>query len=252
MKRIRPLPIAVRLMVISFLTLLFGCATLKETKLLAPTWFGLEQIAPSVYVSEEVTDQQHTHLLASIPQARTQIINVYGSAISSPKFYACATRACYESFNGYGNGRAIGGTGILLLPDGFNPEVLSHEWSHVELYVRVGDSGYRGIPMWFHEGLAVVVSNLPRHSDETLREAQSRGFAIPPDVKQYGELQVWSEALEEYHNPDGLNVVYAAAGHEVRGWLKRVGPEGLPELIEAINSGDEFVAAYERLANAAN
>lgn len=251
MNHIRHSPFIIWLLIIGIIASLPGCGTLKEAKLLAPSWFGLEQIAPSVYVSRDVTGQQRAQLLAAIPQARNQLIEVYGSVISSPNFYGFANIDRYKSFNGYGNGRAIGESGILLLPVSFSSEVLSHEWSHVELYARVGNTGYGKIPMWFHEGLAVAVSKLPRHSDETLRKAESRGLVIPKDIKTYGELKAWSRALKKFHNDEGLNVMYAAAGHEVRDWLKRVDRKGLLELLDAINAGEDFVVAYNRIAQAA-
>jgi hypothetical protein len=239
--------IAVRLLAISLMAFLWGCATLNETKLHAPTWFGLERMAPNVYVSREVTDQQRGQLLASIRQARKQVTEAFGSIVSDPEIYACADRGCYASFNGYGDGRVVAG-GVLLLPKSFIPEAIAHEWSHVELHARVGRSGYRRIPMWFHEGLAVAVSRLPAHSDDTLRRAQARGYAVPQDVRALGDLKVWSDALRQYQNGEGLNVVYAAAGREVRGWLECVGSRGLPDLIEALNSGEQFVVAYDRIA----
>jgi len=243
-------PIATRLLVIGLVALLSSCGTLREAKLRAPTWFGLEEIAPRVYVSRKLADPQRVQLLESLQQACSQMLEVYGAVVSSPVVYACATRDCYESFNGYGDGRAVA-DGILLLPKSFIPEAISHEWSHVELRARVGRSGYRKIPMWFHEGLAVAVSKLPNHSDETLRKAKARGFAIPKDIKALGERKVWSNALNEYQNAEGLNIMYAAAGHEVRNWLTRVGPRGLLELIEAMNSSEEFIVAYDRIALAA-
>ena len=42
------------LLVDSVTTLLSACSTLKQAKLLEPTWFGLEPIAPRVYVANAV------------------------------------------------------------------------------------------------------------------------------------------------------------------------------------------------------
>jgi len=247
-----PLPasIAVRLLAIGLVALPTGCTSLKEAKLRAPTWFGLEQMEPSVYVAREVTDPQRAQLLASIQQARSQVIEVYGSLVSSPAVYACANRSCYESFNGYGDGRAVA-DGLLLMPKSFIPEAISHEWSHVELYARAGRSGYGRFPMWFHEGLAVVVSKLPSHSDDRLREAEKLGLPIPQRIRELGQLDAWSNALNEYRNFKDINVVYSAAGHEVRDWLKRAGQQGLLELIENVSSGEKFAAAYDRIAERA-
>ena len=103
--------------------------------------------------------------------------------------------------------------------------------------------------MWFHEGLAVVVSKLPNHSDDKLREAEKLGLPIPKKIRELGELEAWSNALNEYRNSKGINVMYTAAGHEVRQWLKRAGQPGLLELIETVNSGEKFTAAYDRIGS---
>src|SRR4029077_4698589 len=144
--------------------------------------------------------------------------------------YACMDRDCYESFNGYGDGRAVA-DGFLLIPKSFVPEAISTEGAHAELYARVGRAGYRKIPMWFHEGLAVAVSKLPNHSDDTLREAERLGLPIPSRIKELEAPGVWSNALNDYQNSKGLNVVYSAAGHEVREWLGRGGKQRVVGLL---------------------
>jgi hypothetical protein len=168
-----------RLFAVSFAALLAGCGTLNEAKLHAPTWFGLEEVAPNLYVSPDVTDPQRAQLRESIAEAESYMTEVFGAVASRPVIYICSNPDCYTAFNGYGDGRAVGNNGILLSPRILHsprsvlPAMISHEWAHVELYTRVGRSAYRRFPMWFHEGLAVVVSKLPNHSEDALREAES-------------------------------------------------------------------------------
>jgi hypothetical protein len=105
--------------------------------------------------------------------------------------------------------------------------------------------------VWFHEGLATVVGNIPRHSEAVYQEAISSGFPIPP-LEELKTVEQWKEAFAKYPNPKGLNVVYSRSGHEVRRWIRRVGQQGLFELIEALNSGEHFDVAYHRILGCAD
>ncbi len=228
-------------------TLLAGCTLLKQAKLYDPVSYGMEQIAPRVYVSKEVPDAQRRELLNSIEQARNRVTAFYGSLVTDPVVYGCAVRACIESFGGVGDGyAAVKLPGILLWTKSFIPEAIAHEWSHLELFFRIGSSGMRTVPMWFNEGLATVVGGYAGHSEAVWQEAVSSGFLIPP-MSDLRTPKQWGEAFRKYSNPKGLNVVYATSGHEVRVWLQRVGHEGLFTLIETIESGVEFSAAYDKL-----
>jgi hypothetical protein len=239
---------APRLLVTGIVALLAGCSTMKQGKLLAPTWFGMEQIGPRVYVMKEVPQNKRQELLDSYHKARSLVSAIYGSTITDAAIYGCFDRECIRTFGGHGDGYAAGKVtpGILLWTKVFGPGEVAHEWSHIELYARTGRSGMRTIPMWFHEGLATVVGDIPRHSEAVYQEAVSSGFPIPPLSELRTEVQ-WGEAFKKYPNAKGLNVVYSTAGHEVRAWLQRVGQQGLLTLIEAVKSGEDFNIAFQRI-----
>lgn len=224
-----------------------ACTVIQDARLAAPTKYGLEELAPNVYVSSDVDARQRHELLDAIEEARNRVAAIYGSRISDPPIYACSTRKCFESFGGRGDGYAIRGTGILLIPKSFVAHAISHEWSHVELQARIGRSHMGTVPLWFNEGLAVVVGDYPGHSEAIWQEAVANGYPIPPldDLRSFGQ---WIAAFKKYPNPKGLNVVYASAGHEVRSWLQQVRLPGLLALIEAVKGGEKFSAAYSRLA----
>jgi hypothetical protein len=226
------------------LALLGGCTTLKQkqARLLDATAFGMEQIAPRVYVSKEVSDDQRKQLLGSILKARDRVTTFYGGLDSDPTFYGCATLACIEFFGGTGDGYAVKMTGILLWPKSFIPDAIAHEWSHVELFARLGNAGMKQIPGWFNEGLAVVVSELPRHSEAVYQEAVSSGYATP--TMRDLQKRDWIPLFKQYENPKGLNIIYSTVGHEVRVWHQRVGQTGLLNLIAALQSGNKFADVY--------
>jgi hypothetical protein len=230
-----------RLYAFYVLALLGGCSTLeqKQARLLDATSFGMEQIAPRVYVSKEVSENQRKQLLDAIEKARHRVTSFYGSLVSDPALYACAARECIEFFGGRGDGYAVKATGILLWQKSFIPEAIAHEWSHVELFARL-DGKFMGMPGWFTEGLAVVVSELPNHSEAVYQEAVSSGYLIPSMRDLAG--RDWD--FKKFENPKGLNVFYSTAGHEVRTWYQRVGQPGLLNLTEALKAGKRFSDVY--------
>lgn len=233
------------LLVVGITTLLSACSTLKQAKLLEPTWFGLEPIAPRVYVANAVPQNKRQELLLSYEEGKRRIEAFYGSLLTDPSVYGCGDRACIQAFGGVGDGFAAGKLrpGILLWTKTFGAGEVAHEWSHLELVARVGRRQMRTVPMWFNEGLATVVGDIPRHSESVYQKALARGYPIPP-LSTLETQEQWREAFTKYPNPEGLNVVYASAGHAVRAWLERVGPQGMHGLIEAIKSGKSFDVAF--------
>jgi len=224
--------------------LVSGCNTMKQkqARLLDPTSYGMEQIAPRVYVGKEILADQRKQLLQSVETARQRVAAFYGGLVSDPTIYGCATRECIEFFGGMGDGYAVKATGILLWPKSLIPEAIAHEWSHIELYARL-DGRWGGMPGWFNEGLAVVVSDLPHHSEAVYQEAVSSGYPIPL-LSDLAGRQWTPSFMKRYENPKGLNIVYSTVGHEVRMWYQRVGQQGLLKLIEALKSGERFSAVY--------
>ena len=230
------------ILTINFIALASGCTAIKELKLKTPTLFGLEQIAANVYVSKDMGFQERKNLLVEIAKAKPRVIRIFGDIKSNPTVYAFTNEEQFRSFGGYGAGRAVN-NGFMLLPSTMNSSAISHEWTHEELYTRVGKEGYKKFPMWFHEGLATIVGDLPQHSEAVWNEAYTAGFPIPP-LTDLESLKDWSQAFAKYSNPKGLNVVYSTAGHEVRGWYGRAGQEGLLELLSAVRGDGNFYDIY--------
>ena len=224
--------------------LIGGCTALKEAKLLDPLENGLVEIAPRVYVSEDMSAAQRQKLLEEITKAKPKLVRVFGSVTTHPAVYAFTNRNHYESLGGYGSGRAVK-DGIMLMPKAMNSCAIAHEWTHVELYARVKKSGYRKLPMWFHEGLATFVGCVPQHSEAVWQEAVHAGYPIPP-LDELKTISDWMAAFRKYSNPKRLNIVYATAGHEVRNWYKRAGQKGLLELLNAMREDGKFKDVYGR------
>lgn len=226
-----------------------GCSTVKSAKLLAPVSFGLTQIAPNVFVEQSMSEPQRESLLKAIESARKRIHLYYGSVLSTPEFIACATEECFISLGGItSRAKAYGESKILLSPRGLTVPIIAHEWSHAELYSKVeGFFGISTIPRWFDEGLAVVVSNEPTHSETVWQEINLQGLSCP-DIAMLQSRNDWLGATRKHgdasFNKEGYSVVYSCVGHEVRRWYRNAGRSGLAHFIETIRYNKPFEDAY--------
>ena len=209
-----------------------ACITLNSAKLLAPTVFGMEQIAPGVYVDPKMTAKQRLTLAEAIATARERIHFYYGNVAANPEIIACATEQCFQRLGGEtARAKAYGASKLLLSPRGLTSPMIAHEWSHAELYTRAG--GYfaaKDVPRWFDEGLAVLISNEPTHSEEIWQAVRKAGIATPT-LNELESREKWLAAVKKYGddstNKEQYKVVYATAGHEVRSWYRKAGKAGL-------------------------
>jgi len=238
-----------RVSIVAVLLLCSACSTMRGTKLWAPTWFDMEPIAPHVFVNKGMPPVQRQRVLELVAESEQRLSHYYGTVTSAPKLFFCSTEMCFKSFGGSTNrAKSFGDYGSLFSPRGISVPIMSHEWSHVELYSRIGSVWVMWrVPSWFDEGLAVAVSEEPTHAESVCEETRNTGVPSPP-LAELESLRQWLDAVEKYRNlelnPKNLAVVYATAGCEVRPWLQRVGVSGLLSFIEQMRSNTEFLVAY--------
>lgn len=227
-----------------------ACSTVKSAKLLVPAALDMELIAPRVYVDPKMAEEQRLALSQAIIHARQRIRLYYGNVAADPEIFACATEQCFRQLGGVSaRAKAYGTSKLLLSPRGLTVPMIAHEWSHAEFSTRVG--GYfaaKDVPRWFDEGLAVLVSNEPTHSEEIWQAMTVAGIVTPP-LNELESREKWLTAVKKYGgdaaNKEQYKVVYATAGHEVRCWYRKAGKAGLSLLIEAIRQGKPFAQAYQ-------
>ena len=237
------------LFIIIILLTFSGCSTINKSKiLLPPGWIGMKKIAPKVYVDKDMNTTQQKKLLKLIPKAQKYISDVWGKVTSKPTIYACSTKKCAKSL-GIGARAYQINNHIILSPKAISKELIAHEWSHAELYKKVGGFfNWKKIPSWFDEGLAVSVSHEPRHDERAWKKIVDNNISYP-SLNELVTLKQWIEATYKYNeniNKDDIVVTYAVAGHEIEKWYKRVGREGLEELIDKVKNGTSFEVAYQR------
>ena len=104
----------------------------------------------------------------------------------------------------------------------------------MELHWRIGYRGMFGsvVPVWFDEGLAVLVSGDRRLG----RRVQSEAVDT---IVTYETLQQWLTHTRAV----GWRASYGAAAAAVRRIERRVGREGLRRMVERLADGQSFDAA---------
>ena len=244
------------LILAGYLLLLGGCSDLAGAKLLLPEKFGLTKISDGLYIEAGGSEESKADLRAAMNDAKFSIRTAYGEVQSQPIVNACITEECYKRFGGLGSKAKIYANYILLSPRGFDWHFLAHEWSHDELRHRLSIAAWYQLPQWFDEGVAVVVSEAPEHS-ETHWEYLAKANVPRPDRVQlmtYKTLREWLNAVKFYGETENIDrkargkpeirPVYTAAGHELRAWLGSDPSIALLPLIDKLNNGVVFDKAY--------
>lgn len=229
---------------------LTGCGAIHSARMWFPKASGMDEISPQLYVEPSMSAEQRQALQRQIDLGRAAVAAFFGEVTAKPYIVACLTDDCDQRFGSYGQrAAAYGDLAIRLSAKGLTAPLIAHEWSHAEVYRRAGGWRYaRQIPRWFDEGIAVVVANEPRHSEDNWRQIQQQGLAVPP----LGELQSfsdWGGAVRQYGETEGdvpgnRHVVYTTAGHELRRFLACAGPKGVQAVLDALREGAAFDRAY--------
>jgi len=230
--------------------MLSGCSALHSARMWAPQAAGMEPVGPHLYVEPAMPPAQRQHLLEQIEMGHAMVAGFYGSVTTQPYIVACITQACDQRFGSYGGrAAAYGDMAIRLSPDGLSAPLIAHEWSHAEVYRRVGGWwAARQLPRWFDEGIAVVVANEARHTEHNWQAIQDRQLPVPA-LGELVSFSDWGQALQQYGEtagdvPGNFRVVYTTAGHAVRDFLSCAGMAGLHTVLAAMRAGTGFDEAY--------
>ncbi len=124
-------------------------------------------------------------------------------------------------------------------------QTLAHELTHCVMYQASGTSWswpYKGIPLWFREGMASVTAG------ETLRRSAPERVAAFYDGSPAVQRQARGDPLSDpeplYQREDDL--VYATAHLAFQFLLDRYGAERVRRLLAAMGEGDLFAGAFRR------
>ncbi|GAA3135048.1 hypothetical protein GCM10010466_27350 [Planomonospora alba] len=138
-----------------------------------PGCYGLERLRPGVYAEPGLSQPRRRQVIEVVERADERVRDFFGGRKSSPDVLVCLSDECYRRIGGgRERGIAVLNRSVMLSPRGVDPVIASHELTHVELHARLGGAE---VPQWFDEGLAVLVSDDPRH----LAPAGDRCLVVP-------------------------------------------------------------------------
>ena len=225
--------------VVTFLILLAGATVcfFQFTKngyiLTVPYRSYFEQIAENVYVNKD-NAMSKDEILNLIHEAENRDRDFYGELT-----YASDTTIILND-NEKIQPKLGGGKDTLtyifpkrhdytcLSNEYFNLDIIAHEITHAELHARLTKEARSALPIWFDEGLATQNDYRERYSLESWIEKTDNGKNVPA-------LEDIDEA-REFH--------YIIAKHEVGLWMEAHHREGLVDLIDRLNKGEDFNNVY--------
>jgi hypothetical protein len=193
-----------------------------------------------VYFNALTPHKKIDSLKSLITQASIRIGNFWGQKTSNPKFIYCGNEDDFKKYCVNPSAPAVTylklGSVIVLSAEAMDLDIIAHEFSHAELYERIGFFKFNyKIPSWFKHGLAMQNDYRDYYSDDTLK-AKSDNFKNLPDIKSFkldGEFYAGS------HQQIMLN--YMTAKHEIKNWYTK---QKLDKFIKDINSGKTFEDAF--------
>ncbi len=196
-----------------------------------PGCYGLRRAGPDVYVDGGATPQQRRQIVDMTVAARQRVRDFLGPPHSSPRVLVCLSADCYARVGGGGEkGRTLGEHVVALSPSGANVVIASHEMTHAELFHRLGWR-YTEVPAWFHEGLAVLVSD-----DRRYLTAKPAGERCPVD--HAGALAATRTASR-----DAGQDFYRDGACVVDRWVAtHGGPTAVHDLIRRLQAGEPFTS----------
>lgn len=232
------------------MVLLSSCTELKRAKVLIPSsWVGMKKVSSHLYVEKNMSKEIQAKIEARIPKAKAYVADIYGKVTTEPIIYACSSKECASSFGLDGKIIGVRLLGHLILTNrGLDKHLISHEWSHEELYERVGGfwHWYKEIPLWFDEGMASLTMKKYSRYDERAWNRIIKEKLSYPQKEELITLSQWGKANRKYLNNDEIVVPYATARHIVSKWYKKAGGKGLVELLDGIEKGGNFEELYKK------
>jgi hypothetical protein len=166
-------------------------ALYKPVRVLAPQWVAGISCPTKLICIEDIS---RIHEATELYQNAVQFVaeNV-ASFQNKPLAVFCSSEACFRSFGfNRSSAQAIGASGIVISPRGWQPHYLRHEMIHHVQAEQLGIIHQLFAPDWFKEGMAYSLSEDPR---VTLAEPMQQYRSEFDDwLQQVGKENMWPQA----------------------------------------------------------
>jgi hypothetical protein len=222
----------------------------------------LPALADNGLVHYEAGAEDFAHDVAALlPAAIARVEAVHGRTFAHPVTVgAYATREAFATANGLGSDVPVGVTfagRVVLSPKLFSPQhwrlraILTHEMSHAHIVGWIGGVKYFGLPPWFKEGLAVMISGgggaeLVKEDEAWAAIQRGEQIAIDAASASQNTIDIRFEKAPERQSPSWYPIVlaYRQAGMFVSYLHESDGP-AFDRMLGAILDGRSFAEAVD-------
>ena len=176
-----------------------------------PTRRDMVQVVPGLWVDAKATQDDLTAIRGHITAASGQVQRQLGAG-QAVEWWVCTTAAC-DARNGMAaRGMTYGASLITLNSKGAaDPGAYTHELTHATLHgaLPMGGMFSKALPLWFDEGVAVLVSGEPSAAAQAPCKAKRKG-PLPQTAADFARMA-----------PDAQKAlpVYRRSTCAVREWL---------------------------------
>ena len=183
-----------------------------------PTRRGMVQAVPGLWVDQGADKAQVSAIRRHIAQASAQVQQQLGAG-QAVEWWICTTAACDTANRMAARGMTYGASLITLNSKGAaDPGAYSHELSHATLHgaLPMGGLFSKALPLWFDEGVAVLVSGEPSGAAQAPCKAKRKG-PLPQTAADFARMAPNAQkALPVYRRSTCALREWLAEGHRLR------------------------------------
>ena len=204
---------------------------------------SFEKLSNNVYVNRDYAGSRDeiTHL---IDEAKSRVTAFFGSltCLDRTVIIICDNEKLLAKLGGDHDTQfvlfPVKKSYISVSTEYLTVDVLAHELTHAELYERLSVKAHSRIPTWFDEGVALQNDYREQYGPEAWAEQTDNGKNIVAHEDMDTAAEFYSGTKED------RRFRYLNAKHDVAKWLEDHGLQGFMELIDRLNGGEDFSAAY--------
>lgn len=194
-----------------------------------PSRKAMVQRQPGLWIDATAGAAQVKAIQARIAAAGGRVAGALG-ATAAPEWWICTSQDCDRQNDFRARGMTYGATLITLNAAGSKDDAAYvHELAHATMHAALPMGGVfsRALPLWFDEGVAVLVSGEPPQA------ADPKICANPPQVKLPQNARQFSAHVGG--SSKKALPVYQASACAVRGWLAQ--GNKLSDVLPALRQG---------------
>jgi hypothetical protein len=223
-------------MVVTILVLAFIGGGARLRTVVCPACQGFARVSQDAYVERSANDAQRQAALAAVADGKARVKDWFGGVRSTPRFFICVSDGCYDALvRGGTSGYLFMPGNIVLSARGTNGEIAAHVMTLEEIDKRGGLAARKpgAIPVWFRQGLAVIVSRQARYLPPAVPQDCPQVYPAALPALQRG----WEDAVHRNR------MVYAAAACLVRRDLAiDGGRNALVAVLDKVRRGEDGFA----------